>query len=166
MNNIAVQRILVTGAGGFLGHSLANQLVRLGHNVTGVDIHYEKEPVDGQPIGFHAVIADFRDIEQMNSISKGVDVVYHLASAHLKKSLASSEYWDINVYSLKPFLQLLQANGVRRFIHTSSVGLFGNLTTWPANERSTCHPQSIYGETKLAGEKVVEDYCRENRFPF
>jgi dihydroflavonol-4-reductase len=160
------KRILVTGAGGFMGHNLANRLSMEGHQVIGVDVHFAVRPLDGNPIQFEAVIEDFRSTSKMKRHVQNVDYVFHLASAHLKQSMATSEYWDINVHSLPPFLELIQSSGVKRFVHTSSVGLYGNLSTWPADENSPCHPQSIYGETKLAGEKIVNSYCHENRFPF
>jgi nucleoside-diphosphate-sugar epimerase len=102
-----------------------------------------------------AVTGDFREKERMEELLRGVDVVFHLASAHLQVSLKESEYWDINVHSLPALLELARRSGVQRFVHCSSVGTFGNLSQWPANEESLCRPQSIYGETKLAGEDAV-----------
>ncbi|NIV14933.1 MAG: NAD-dependent epimerase/dehydratase family protein, partial [Aliifodinibius sp.] len=45
------------------------------------------------------------------------------------------------------------------------VGVYGNLENWPANEESECLPQSIYGETKLAGEREVKKFSEETGFP-
>ncbi len=160
-----MKKILVTGAGGFIGYHLANFLADSGHSVVGVDIHYPEKPVDGKPPRFTALTGDFRDQALLEKALEQVNVVFHLASAHLQISLDESEYWDINVHSLKPLLKLSQQKGVSRFIHVSSVGIYGNLTTLPASEETECHPQSIYGETKLAGEGVVKQYAVENDFP-
>jgi nucleoside-diphosphate-sugar epimerase len=47
----------------------------------------------------------------------------------------------------------------------SSVGAYGDLKAWPANEETSCKPQSIYGETKLAGEAEVQEFYKETGFP-
>ena len=95
----------------------------------------------------------------------GVDYVVHLASAHLQINLDNPTYWDINVNCLKSFLSLVQKAGVKRFVHVSSVGVYGKLHELPANEETDCRPQSIYGETKLAGEKEVLAYSRTFGLP-
>jgi len=158
-----MKNILLTGAGGFIGFHLANFLSDLGHEVRGVDIH--SPTGSGNKMEFSFTVGDFRDPELMNVLLKDTEVVFHLASAHLQISLEKKDYWDINVHSLKPFLELCQKMGVQKFIHTSSVGVYGELKDIPANEESECFPQSIYGETKLAGEAEVLKYFKNTGFP-
>lgn len=160
-----LKKILVTGAGGFIGYHLANYLTDNGYSVTGVDIHYPEQAADGKQPRFTAVQGDFRDQPLMEKALEKMDVIFHLASAHLQISLDESEYWDINVHSLRPLLELAQRKGVKKFIHVSSVGVYGNLKSWPANEESECTPQSIYGETKIAGEAEVKKISEETGFP-
>ena len=162
---MSAKKILVTGAGGFIGYHLGNYLGDQGFEVIGLDLHYPAQVVgDGGP-RFLAVTGDFREKERMEELLRGVDVVFHLASAHLQVSLKESEYWDINVHSLPALLELARRSGVQRFVHCSSVGTFGNLSQWPANEESLCRPQSIYGETKLAGEDAVLKFYERTGFP-
>lgn len=159
-----MKKILVTGAGGFIGFHLSNYLSKQGHQVTGIDIHFPEKKFE-KPFNFEAIEGDFRNRKLLEETLKGKDVVFHLASAHLQISLQKSEYWDINVHSLRPFLELSKSNGIQRFIHVSSVGVYGNLKSWPANEETVCRPQSTYGETKLAGEEVVKKFYEETKFP-
>ncbi|HVO73729.1 MAG TPA: NAD(P)-dependent oxidoreductase [Ignavibacteriaceae bacterium] len=159
-----MKNILVTGAGGFIGFHLCNFLVRQGHQVTGIDIHFPERDVE-LPFSFEDVHGDFRDENLIRKALNGKDIVFHLASAHLKISLEKSEYWDINVHSLGPFLELVKSSGAQKFIHVSSVGIYGNLETWPADEETVCRPQSTYGETKLAGEEVVNKFFMQTGFP-
>jgi nucleoside-diphosphate-sugar epimerase len=159
------KKILVTGAGGFIGYHLANYLADLHHEVTGVDLHFPESPFDGKPARFKPVQTDFRDWEGMKKMLEGVNFVFHLASAHLQVSLAESEYWDINVHSLPSLLALCKNCGVDKFIHVSSVGVYGNLRSWPADEESECFPQSIYGETKIAGEREVTKFSKDQDLP-
>ena len=148
-------RILVTGAGGFIGYNLRLALSKEGHYIVGVDPHYPENSLLSDRALFEANIGDFRDTPKMKKWLAGVDYVVHLASAHLQINLDNTAYWDINVHSLKSLLSLVQKAGAKRFIHVSSVGVYGNLHELPADEETDCRPQSIYGETKLAGEKEV-----------
>jgi nucleoside-diphosphate-sugar epimerase len=159
------KKILVTGAGGFIGYNLCIALADSGHEVIGVNRHYPKHVMDGPQQHFRAVTTDFRNWNLMNELLSGVEVVFHLASAHLQISLPDSEYWDVNVHSLKPLLELAEKCGVQRFVHASSVSVYGDLTEMPATEESPCNPQSIYGQTKLAGEKEVLSFAETTGFP-
>lgn len=153
-----IRQILVTGAGGFLGRHMADYLVEQGYEVTGLDLHFPDPP---ETMRFKAIERDFRDWETTRNLLRQSDAVYHFASAHLQISLDASEYWDVNVHSLRTLLQEAKNNGCQRFIHVSSVGAYGRLAQIPADEQTPCQPQSIYGETKLAGEGEVIRICTE-----
>jgi nucleoside-diphosphate-sugar epimerase len=159
------KKILVIGAGGFIGYNLCIALADSGYEVIGVNRHYPKHVLDSTEKKFRAVASDFRNWNLMRDLLSGVEVVFHLASAHLQISLPDSEYWDVNVHSLKPLLELAQKCGVKRFVHASSVSVYGDLTEMPATEESPCNPQSIYGQTKLAGEKEVFSFAETTGFP-
>lgn len=161
-----VKKILVTGAGGFLGYHMANFLSDQGYTVTGMDVHFPETTPDGSKPRFQTVHSDFRKWEVTKKALEGADIVYHFASAHLQISLDQAEYWDINVRSMPTLLKAAKAAGCKRFIHVSSVGAYGKLTEIPANEETVCHPQSTYGETKLAGEQEVISTCKELDLPF
>ena len=158
-------RVLVTGAGGFIGSNLGCTLADQNLEVIGLDLHFPERPHQVFPENFQKLTGDFRDPALTEKILSGVDTVFHLAGAHLQISLPESEYWDLNVHSLPRFLEQARERGVRRFVHTSTVGMYGNLKTWPADEEYLCRPQSIYGETKLAGEKAILSYVQATGFP-
>ena len=160
-----MKKILVTGAGGFIGHNLCDYLIDQGHEIIGVDLHYPWGTVKRPRSAFHPIVSDFRDWDRMKEWLSGVEIVIHLASAHLQIILDEKEYWDINVHSLRPLLELAMRSGVQRFVHVSSVGVYGNLKRLPANEETPCEPQSIYGETKLAGEIEISKFSEETGFP-
>jgi len=159
------KKILVTGANGFIGSHLINELARTGNTVIGIDLHHTKDRHSCTPHNIKEVSGDFRNIDLIRALLKDVDVVFHLASAHLQISLPESEYWEINVHSLRRFMMLAYQSGVKRFVHISSTGVYGNLETWPANEETPCRPQNIYGETKMAGETEVKKYYEDTNFP-
>ncbi len=155
---------VVTGAGGFIGYHLANALAQDGRHVVGVDLQFPSSQGMLGPPRFSPITADFRDCAAMQRALAGAGVVFHLASAHLQQSWPASEYWDVNVRCLPALLRLARDSGVSRFVHTSSVGIYGDVGSTPATETTCPRPQSVYGETKLAGEQVVLDFGRKHGF--
>jgi dihydroflavonol-4-reductase len=155
---------VVTGAGGFIGYHLANALSREGCRVVGIDRHF---PGDGDGYGptlFSPVVADFRDADPMRRVLRGASVLFHLAAAHLQVSVPESEYWDVNVRSLPALLGLAQEAGVGRCVHASSVGVYGDVGSTPASEETDPKPRSVYGSSKLAGERAVLEFGRQRAF--
>ena len=94
-----------------------------------------------------------------------VDIIFHLASAHLEVAKSEAYFWETNVAAVQSLLQIARNNGVRRFVHTSSVGVYGPLTTLPADESSACHPDILYERTKLEGEDTVTRFVKDTGFP-
>jgi nucleoside-diphosphate-sugar epimerase len=105
--------------------------------------------------------ADMRTLAGWRPTVDGADVIIHLASAHLQVDLPESAYWETNVQSLRPFLEAAREDGVRHFVHTSSVGVHGSLATIPGNEDSPLAPENLYEQTKAAGEAEVVRFMRE-----
>lgn len=159
------QSILVTGAGGFIGRHLCSELLSKGFRVVGIGLRHPRNNTYGRPDDFQAVTGDFRNQELMKELLDGVDIIFHLASAHLRINLPDSEYWSNNVHGLRPLLELAHQKGVKRFVHASSVGIYGDFREWPADEETPCFPLNIYSRTKLEGEKVVNEYRENTGFP-
>ena len=98
---------------------------------------------------------DVADVELQRRSLAGVDTVYHLAAAHLGASVPRAEFWRVNVNALRDFLEESGRAGVRRFVHCSSVGVYGRIENPPADEDTPCRPDLPYEESKLEGERVV-----------
>ncbi|MEJ2080292.1 MAG: NAD-dependent epimerase/dehydratase family protein, partial [Acidobacteriota bacterium] len=128
-------------------------------------LHFPERPGAGREPRFTPILGDFRDPVISEQALEGVDAVIHLASAHLDTALPESEYWDVNVHSVPVFLERARAAGVQAFVHVSSVGIYGNLRQCPADEDTPCEPQSIYGRTKLEGERRALEFHRSTGFP-
>ncbi len=145
--------ILVTGAGGFIGRNLCVALAGEGYRVTGVD---PLMPADVEVFpSFTALKGDIRDRALMARLLVGTETVFNLAAAHLSVSLPEKEYEEVNVTALSALVDLAREGGVKRFVHVSSVGVYGSPGVIPADETTPCVPVSVYGRTKLAGEKRV-----------
>ncbi len=158
-------KILVTGANGFIGKHLTLGLLQKKHQVIAMDMHDDRLRELQEEEACRVVVGDICDNKLMKEILQGVDIVFHLASAHLQQTLGNEVYVTVNVSAVQELLQAAKESGVRRFIHTSTVGIYGHVMKPPADETGPFNPQSIYGETKLQGEQVVNDFFRKTHFP-
>jgi nucleoside-diphosphate-sugar epimerase len=160
----ADRRVLVTGAGGFIGrHLVADQLAR-GRRVVALDHHLDAlARLDDDAL--RRIEADVCDRDRLRDAVGGVDTVFHLAAAHLSVSTDPAEFRRVNVEAVRELIDLCRDAEVRRFVHCSTVGVYGALTVQPADEETTCRPEYDYEVTKLEGEGVVLAAVRDHRFP-
>ncbi len=156
------KKIFVTGVAGFLGSHLAENLVKLGHEVIGMDNMiggYE----DNVPknIKFHK--GDCCDFEKVQSVMKGVDVVYHCAAtAHEGLSVFSPFEITKNNYLASVAIFSAAVNQkVRRIIFCSSMARYGGQHT-PFTEEMKPAPVDPYAISKVASEEVLKNLCELN----
>lgn len=150
-----IGRVLVTGAGGFIGSHLVDDQLARGREVIALDVDLGRLEHQRENQHCRQVTGDIRDAALVESVVPGIDVVFHLASAHLEVNKPDSYFEEINVTALERLVEACRAHGVGRFVHCSSVGVFGSLNELPADESTRCNPTIIYEKTKLAGEKVL-----------
>lgn len=158
-------RILITGAGGFIGSHLVDSQLEQGQDVRGVDLHLDLLAHHGSNPHFEALQGDITEKSLLQKLVNGVDVIYHLASAHLDVSLSDEDYKRVNVDATLSLLEAARQAGVRRFVHCSSVGVIGDVKNPPADETTDCHPANIYERTKLKGERAALAYSQQTGFP-
>lgn len=108
---------------------------------------------------------DIADREVQRESLKGVETVFHLAAAHLSVSADGADFHRVNVEAVKSLVESSREAGLRRFVHCSSVGVFGALKVNPADEDTPCEPEFDYEKTKLEGEGVLLDAFRSEGFP-
>ena len=157
------KKILVTGAAGFLGSHLSEQLSNLGHEVIGIDSMiggYE----DNVPknIEFHK--GDCCDYKKIKSLMKGVDVVYHCAAtAHEGLSVFSPYEITKNNYLASVSIFSAAVNEkVKRIIFCSSMARYGGQMT-PFTEDMKPKPVDPYAISKVASEEVLKNLCELNK---
>lgn len=162
-------RILLTGAAGFIGSTLAERLVGRGDEVLGLDCFDETlypaavkrrqvAALEGGP-AFRLITGDFLDPAVLERLARErLDAVIHLgALAGVRLSLEQPRrYQRVNVEGTAHLLRLARDGGVRRFLFASSSSVYDPLTRGverPLREDDPAqHPASPYGETKRDGE--------------
>jgi UDP-glucose 4-epimerase len=147
---------LITGAAGFLGSSLANQLAREGHQIRGLDDLSTGDPHALGP-DVHFTRGDVSDRPKLWTLLQEVDVVYHLAArVSVPESITyPRDYNNVNVGGTVALMEAMRDVGVRRVVLASSGAVYGDLGDQPLKESVTPNPRSPYAVSKLAAEYYV-----------
>lgn len=147
---------LITGVAGFLGSSLANYLVREGHQVRGLDDLSAGNPdVLSQDVLFTR--GDINDRPKLWTLLQDVDCVYHLAArvSVPESILYPREYNATNVGGTVCLMEAMRDVGVRRVVFISSGAVYGDQGEQPLQETVFPNPRSPYAVSKLAAEYYV-----------
>jgi UDP-glucose 4-epimerase len=152
---------LITGAAGFLGSSLANNLSREGHQVRGLD---DLSTGDPQALSPDVLFTrgDVSDRPKLWTLLQEVDVVYHFAArvSVPESILYPRDYNTVNVGGTVSLMEAMRDVGVRRVVLGSSGAVYGDLAGQPLRESVTPNPRSPYAVSKLAAEYYVRTIGR------
>jgi len=165
------QRILVTGAGGFIGHHLTKRLKRDGHWVRGVDIKYpEFEPTKADEFE----ILDLRFWANCLQATRGINQVYNLAAdmggiGYITAYLASIARNNILINA--HMLEASRLNGVKKFLFSSSACIYAqykqkspDVTPLKEEDAYPADPEPGYGWEKLFTEELCRYYWKDFKF--
>jgi dihydroflavonol-4-reductase len=155
------QRILVTGGSGFIGSNLAQLGALHGHVitvVTAVNNAAERARCDELgKAGVELVVAPLEDARTLARVMRSQDAVIHLAAAQHEAERPESYFHQVNVEGTRHLLELASQAGVRRFVHGSTIGVYGSAAAGTLDESSPLAPDNPYGRTKVAAESVVRN---------
>jgi UDP-glucose 4-epimerase len=147
---------LVTGAAGFLGSALANQLAREGNQVRGLDDLSTGDPSRLNPSVLFTR-GDVADRPKLWTLLQDVECVFHLAArVSVSESVSyPREYNAVNVGGTVSLMEAMRDVGVRRVIFVSSGAVYGEQKEQPLSESTIPNPGSPYAVSKLAAEYYV-----------
>lgn len=159
------RRVLVTGAGGFIGSHLCERLVELGASVCAL-VEYNSLGSWGWLDGaagrdeLEVVLGDVRDADSVASACAGVDTVFHLAAliAIPFSYEAPLAYLHTNAMGTANVLRAAQRAGCRLVVHTSTSEVYGTARRVPIDEDHPLQAQSPYAASKIAGDKLAESF--------
>lgn len=157
----AARRILVSGGTGFIGSRLALRCHSEGWDVRVLGMMNTPAEAANHRLleerEIEVVLGSVTEIVPEEGIFKAVDTVFHLAAAQHEMNIPDSQFMAVNVEGTRRVLEAGFRAGVRRFVHGSTIGVYGNLSG-TIDETSPCRPDNIYGKTKLEGERVALDF--------
>lgn len=168
------KKILVTGADGFIGSHLTEQLIDCGYDVRAF-VYYNsfnswgwldtlpKEKL--QKIDIFS--GDIRDPNGVNDAVKGVDVIFHLAALiAIPFSYHSPDsYVDTNIKGTLNILQAAKRNNVAKILVTSTSEVYGTAKYSPIDEAHPYQGQSPYSATKIGADRLTESFIRSFNLP-
>jgi dihydroflavonol-4-reductase len=143
-------RAFVTGATGFVGSHLAERLLAAGWAVRGL-VRPGREAA--LPAGVEPVRGTLDDLPALRQGCAGCEVVFHVA-AELDGDAPRERVLHVNVGGTENVLRAAEEAGVRRFLFTSSVAVYGESAPEAAGEDTPLRPTGVYGESKVLAEDL------------
>ncbi|MDR9791851.1 NAD-dependent 4,6-dehydratase LegB [Aeribacillus pallidus] len=167
-----VEKILVTGADGFIGSHLTEELVRQGYNVKAF-VYYNSFNswgwLDHSPLKneFEVFAGDIRDPHGVKEAMKGCDVVLHLASLiAIPYSYHSPDtYVDTNIKGTLNVLQAARELNIQKVVHTSTSEVYGTAQYVPIDENHPLQGQSPYSASKIGADQMAIAFYRSFETP-
>jgi len=156
-----LNKVLITGASGFIGSHLADKLLDMGSEVhCQVRKSSDLKWLDTHRVHLHTL--DFRQPDTDWSFLAEIDTVFHCAG--LTKARNRQEYFLVNAESCRPFYEALSQYGdnIKAVVHLSSLAAVGPAEPGQTiDEKSPCNPITYYGQSKLAGEQIAMEFASD-----
>jgi NAD dependent epimerase/dehydratase len=174
LGNVTSKRVLVTGAGGFIGSHVVEEVVRQGASVRAY-VHYNSrsdwahlEDLDAHVRGSIEVVPG--EVQDPFSVQRAVadcDVVLHLAAliGIPYSYVAPQSYVETNVTGTLNVLEAARHHGTERVVVTSTSETYGTALYTPMDEQHPLQGQSPYSASKIGADKMAESYARSFDLP-
>lgn len=153
----------MTGGAGFIGSNIVKLLVHEGYEVVVLDNLFSGHRKNLEPFPRVALIeGDIRDSVAVARALDGTEIVFHLAASvgNLRSIQYPLEDSEVNVIGTIRLLEAARRAGVKKIVCSSSAAIFGELKQLPISEDHPTEPDSPYGVSKLAEEKMCLTYSR------
>jgi nucleoside-diphosphate-sugar epimerase len=157
-------RVALTGASGYTGGRLLEALRARGDEVT---VLVRPPSVTGRvkSMASRVVEGALGDAAAAARLLEDADAVVHVAAVYRTAGHPESYYREVNVGGTERLLEAAARKGVRRFVHTSTVGVHGHVERPPADESAPLAPGDVYQATKAEAERLALDFHRLRGVP-
>ena len=151
-------KILVTGGAGYIGSITAKSLIEKGHDVVVFDnlVNGHKDAVSTE-----LVVGDLLERESLNVLAgRNFDGVIHFAAYALAGESMEQpyKYFQNNILGGLNLLEFMRSSKIKNIIFSSTCAVYGTPKTLPVTEESEKSPESVYGQSKLMFEDILDWY--------
>jgi len=167
-------RVLVTGAGGFIGSHLTERLIDTGACVRAF-VRYNSrndwgllELLPREKVNeIEVIMGDLRDSDAIHKAVKGMNLIFHLGSliSIPYSYIHPRETIETNILGVLNILSSAHETGVERVIHTSTSEVYGTARYVPIDENHPLHGQSPYSASKIGADMIAESFYRSFEVP-
>ena len=167
--NLKSKKVLITGAGGFIGSHLVDRLIDFGCHVR-CFVHYNsrndygqlKELPDEKIKQIEIIAGDLKDANAVYKCIKGVDTVFHLGAliAIPYSYLHPNDVIETNILGTLNVFMAARDNDVNKIIHTSTSEVYGTAQYVPIDEKHPLQAQSPYSASKIGADKIAESFYK------
>ncbi len=156
-----MEKVLITGATGFIGSALTRALLRRGDHVR--VLVRDPARLEAADLEVHeTVTGDITDPEAIRRAVRGVDKVYAIAGTFRELNLSDADYRRVNIDAARHLVEAAAEAGVKRLVHCSTCGIHGDAPRGTLlSEEHPFDGRGIYEETKAQGDRLVRDLGRE-----
>lgn len=166
-----MQKVLVTGADGFIGSHLTEMLLEQGYKVKALSYYNSFNDWgwlnDVKHPELEVVTGDVRDPHFCKHITQDVEIIFHLAAliAIPYSYVAPDSYVDTNIKGTLNICQAAKENGVKRILVTSTSEVYGTARYVPIDESHPKQPQSPYSATKIGADAIAMSFYNAFALP-
>lgn len=159
-------RVLVTGGAGYIGNYIVEELLEEGHEVRVLDAMLfdddALEPFKDNPdLEIHR--GDIRDIKDLSYAVEGMDAVIHMAGIVGEPACSTNKLatQTVNVEATKALVEVCDYHEIDRLVFASTCSVYGASDKDLLNEGSYLNPQSLYAETKIDSEEIIQHHTMD-----
>lgn len=160
-----MDKILITGATGFIGSYLTKELIKKYKARVIVrensDLSELNELKKQHNANLEIIYGNLLDKSSLEKAMKGIDMVIHCAALH--GNYAYKQMYNANVIGTKNLLEICGQNRIKKFVYFSSATTFGKIEN--GDEKSARKPETDYAKTKYLGEQVCDELIKKKELP-
>ena len=159
-------KILITGGAGFIGSNIAKAALQAGHQVHILDNLQTGYQENLAPLDVQFTQGDIRDQKLVEDITQGKDCIVHCAASvgNVRSLENPLEDAEVNYLGTINVLEAMKKNAVPKIVYSSSSAGYGEPQYLPNDEAHPLNPDSPYGVSKIAAEKLILSYGRNFNF--